>query len=114
MKTEMWAVAIVLFAQIIGAFGAIYFKKASGEFSLKTAYQNKDLIIGLICYGLATVLFIPALKGGELSVLYPLVSTVYVWVAIFSIWMLDEKMTAIKIWGIGAIVAGVILIGLGS
>lgn len=114
MTTEPWAIGIVLFAQIIGAFGAVYLKKGSGNFHIKTIFANINFIIGVFCYGLATLLFIPALKYGELSVLYPLVSTVYIWVALISRIMLGEKLNMTKILGIGCIVIGVILIGIGS
>jgi len=61
-----------------------------------------------------TVLFIPALRGGELSVLYPLVALVYVWVSLLSVRFLGEKMNPMKWLGIALILLGVTLIGLGA
>jgi len=116
MKTELWAIGLVLFANIIGSFGAIFLKKASGKlsFKIKSIIKNKYLIYGVIMYGLSTIFFIPALKGGELSVLYPFVATVYIWVSLLSVKMLNEKMNKFKWLGILLVIIGVVFIGLGS
>lgn len=116
MATALWAIALVLFSQIIGAFGPIYLKRSSKDFGLnfKGIFQNYNLLFGVFFYGVATLMFIPALQGGELSVLYPMVSTVYIWVSLLSIKMLQEKMTPYKWAGVSIIILGVVLIGLGS
>jgi multidrug transporter EmrE-like cation transporter len=116
MKTELWAMALVLFATTMGALGPVYLKKASVNisFNLRSILTNKELIIGLSFYALGTILFIPALKGGELSVLYPFVALGYVWVSLLSIKLLNEKMNIIKWLGITLILIGITLIGLGA
>ena len=116
METQLWAVGLVLLACLLGSFGPIMLKKASGNISLKIKdlIKNYYLISGVLFYGLGTVLFIPALKGGELSVLYPLVATVYVWVSLWSIIFLKEKMNKQKWMGIILVIVGVIFIGLGA
>ncbi len=112
MTTELWAIALVLVANAIGSFGPIYLKKTSADFnfSLKALF-NKHLIAGLFFYGVGTILFVSALRGGEISVLYPLVATVYIWVSLLSLKMLNEKMTLFKIAGILLIILGVSFIG---
>tara|TARA_Y100000310_G_C20689917_1_gene821561 strand:- start:933 stop:1280 length:348 start_codon:yes stop_codon:yes gene_type:complete len=114
MATELWAVGLVLLAALGGSFGPIFLKKASGRMrlSLRSLF-DPYLLIGLLFYGLGTVLFIPALKGGDLSVLYPLISTTYIWVSLWSMWMLGEKMNSLKWIGVALIIGGVSLIGLG-
>jgi multidrug transporter EmrE-like cation transporter len=115
MQTQLWAIGLVIAAGIIGAFGPIYLKKGSSLIDKKkisTIYKNKPLILGVLIYGISTIMFIPALKGGELSVLYPLVGLVYVWVAIYSKFMLKEEMTPLKWVGILTIIIGVSLIGI--
>ena len=76
--------------------------------------RNWKLILGGSIYIISGVITIIAFKGGELSVLYPLVATIYIWTLIFSIFFLKEKMNIYKWLGILAIVLGVIFIGLGS
>ena len=116
MGAELWAIGLVIFATVIGSFGPILLKKASKKklSSIKSLITNYHLFGGFAFYGMGTILFIPALKGGELSVLYPLVSVTYIFVALFSIKLLNEKMNSLKWIGIVLIIIGVIFIGLGS
>ncbi len=116
MATQLWAMGLVILAATIGSLGPIYLKKSAKDFSLnlKKLITNRNLIIGLIFYGIGTVLFIPALRGGELSVLYPLVATTYIWVSFLSVKMLGEKMNMFKWLGITAIIIGITFIGFGS
>jgi drug/metabolite transporter (DMT)-like permease len=55
-----------------------------------------------------------ALKHGELSVLYPLISLSYVWVAIAAVVLFHESMNPSKIAGICIIMAGVAVLGRGA
>lgn len=114
--TEMWSIGLVIFGTIIGSLGPIMLKKGSGKLNRKITSQlkNKSLILGLIIYITSAIIFIPALKGGELSLLYPLVSLGYVWVSILSMIILKEKMNKIKWLGVLLILVGVTFIGLGS
>lgn len=109
-------IGLVILGTIIGAFGALYLKKASAKFSFhpKKALANKELLIGTFLYLTSTIPFILGLRYGELSVLYPFVATSYIWVTILSMMYLKEKINSWKIMGIAAIIIGVTLIGLGS
>lgn len=75
---------------------------------------NVPLIGGLALYGIGSVVMITALKHGELSVLYPLISLSYVWVTIVSVILFHESMNPMKIGGIVVIMAGVAVLGRGS
>jgi len=114
MATQLWAIGLVLIASTFGSFGPIFFKKGTKYLKLSTIYKNYNLILGFFCYALGTLLFIPALKGGELSVLYPFVSLSYIWVSLLSVKMIGEKMNKFKWIGVSSIIIGVIFIGLGS
>ena len=72
------------------------------------------MIGGLALYGLGAALMVLALRHGELSVLYPLISLSYVWVAILSVVVFGEIMNVYKIAGICAIMAGVGVLGSGA
>ena len=116
MTTQVWAIVLVLVATSLGSFGPLFLKKASGKltWNIKNIISNRYLLIGLSFYAIGTILFIPALKGGDLSVLYPLVALVYVWVSLLSVKFLKEKMNRLKWIGISLIILGVALIGLGA
>ena len=117
MKTQLWAIGLVIIGGLIGGFGPIYLKKGASMIKsgkLDSIYKNKPLIMGILIYGLGTMIFIPALKGGELSVLYPFVGLAYAWVCIYSKFMLKEEMTLLKWIGIFIILAGVSFMGFGA
>lgn len=115
METQLWAIGLVLLACFLGSFGPIMLKKASSKsFKIRDIIKNYYLIIGFLFYGIGTILFIPALKGGELSVLYPLVATVYIWVSLWSIKFLKERMNKQKWIGVTLVIIGVIFIGIGA
>ena len=116
MATQLWAIATVLFATIIGSFGALYFKIGSETISIdiKKLAKNYNLILGFLLYGISAIFFIIALRGGELSVLYPLGAASYIWVCILSIKFLNEKINILKWLGIITIVIGVTFIGFGG
>ncbi len=116
MTTESWAIGLVVLATLIGAFGPILLKKASAKklSNLSSLMTNYHLFGGVSLYALGTLLFIPALKGGDLSVLYPLVSVTYIWVSLLSVKFLGEKMNKLKWLGIILIIVGVSFIGFGS
>ena len=116
MPTKLWAIGLVISATLIGAFGPILLKKASAKkFSnMKELINNYNLFGGISLYGLGTLFFIPALKGGDLSVLYPFVALSYVWVSLLSVKFLSEKMNRLKWLGIALIILGVTFIGIGS
>lgn len=116
MATQLWAVGLVIFATLIGAFGPILLKKASARKLSKigSLATNYHLFGGVALYAISTIMFIPALKGGELSVLYPFVALVYIWVSLLSVKFLGENMNKFKWIGIALIIIGVSFIGLGS
>ena len=84
------------------------------ELNIKKILKNWKLILGGSIYIVSGIITIIAFKGGELSVLYPLVATIYIWTLIFSIAFLKEKMNIYKWLGILLIVLGVSFIGAGS
>ena len=116
MAAQLWAIILVISATLIGAFGPILLKKASAKrlSKLSSLATNYHLFGGVALYAIGTLLFIPALKGGELSVLYPFVSLTYIWVSLLSVKFLGEKMNKLKWLGIGLIIVGVSFIGIGS
>ena len=72
------------------------------------------LFAGYAIYGLFAVLMVYALRHGELSILYPLISLGYVWVAILSVLVFHESMNVLKIAGIAIIISGVAVLGWGG
>ncbi len=98
-------------AQVSLKFGTIQLKLHPSFAGLLT---NFPLLAGLALYGIGAALMVLALQHGELSVLYPLISLSYVWVAVLSVVVFGEMMNVYKITGICAIMAGVAVLGSGA
>ena len=54
------------------------------------------------------------IRGGQLSVLYPMVSLGYIWTLLWSRLFFNEPFTREKFLGLGLILLGVFFVGLGS
>lgn len=116
IATSNLSIILVIIATFIGAIGSLCLKLGANNLSFKPIeiIKNKFLIIGVLLYGLSSPLALIALKGGELSVLYPLVSLSYIWIILFSMKFLNEKMNVYKVLGITTIIISVVLIGLAA
>lgn len=110
------SVGLVFLCTLFGV-AAQYFIKSSGmqlaEITLAALLSNWRLWTGLSLYGVSTGLLILALRDGELSLLYPVISLTYVWVTILSVLVFHERLTGFKLAGIATICFGVALLGKG-
>jgi len=98
-------------AQVLWKYATISLGEHPAPLAIIT---NVQLIAGLAVYGIGAMLMIVALQHGELSVLYPLISLNYVWVAIVAVLLFNESMNPAKIAGICVIMAGVAILGKGA
>lgn len=116
MATELWAIGLVLIMTFTNAFGAFFLKKGATHFTFNILklITNYNLLLGVFLYVVSAILFVPAYKGGDISVLYPLVALSYIWVSFIAILFLNEHMTRTKWAGVFLIILGVALIGMGS
>lgn len=109
-------VLLVFGASFLLSCAQLLLKKASGSFALTfVGIFQIELILGIALLGITAVLFVIALRGGELTVLYPLMATSYVWVAIASpIIFPSDSLNTLKMAGIGSIIIGVYSIARGN
>lgn len=116
MATSSMSIILALIAAVIGAFAAVMIKKGSSRLTRNffRNIKNWRLILGGILYIISSVFFVVALKHGELSVLYPMIATQYIWVSVLSSKLLKEKINLWKWLGITFIIFGVVLIGIGG
>ncbi|MEM4181806.1 MAG: EamA family transporter [Candidatus Pacearchaeota archaeon] len=103
---------LVLFCALLGSLGQTFFKIASKDFSFSFngLFLNFHLILGIIFYGTSALLFVYSLKFGELSILYPIIATSYIFVTILSFIVFKESLNLYKILGVLAIIFGIWLI----
>ena len=62
----------------------------------------------------SSVIYAIGVRGGQLSVLYPLVSLGYIFTLVWSKLFFDEPITRYKVAGLGLILVGVFLVGVGA
>ena len=111
----MRTISFVL-ASLLLSGAQLLLKRASASVALTFAgIFQLELILGIALLGITAVLFIIALRGGELTVLYPLMATSYVWVAIASPFLFpSDSLGVLKLAGIGSIILGVYSLARGS
>jgi uncharacterized membrane protein len=110
MAVYTLAIVAVVLSSMLGALGSLMFKYGSKNISLRLSglITNYYLILGLMSAGIGAVLFIAALRFGDLSIMYPIISLQYVWISLLSIRFLNEKMNSMKWLGIILIMVGVV------
>jgi drug/metabolite transporter (DMT)-like permease len=106
---------LVFAASVVGSFGAVFLKFGSATVgrSLLT-FVNRNLILGVALYLGSSVFYGLGLKGGQVSVLYPMVSLGYIWTMIWSRIFFKETFNKQKLIGLGLVLLGVVFVGLGS
>ena len=116
MATKLWAALLVLFTTLLTSSAQILWKIGSGtlKFDIISIITNYYLIVGLLLYVLGGAFLIISFRGGEVSALYPIFATSYIWVSLLSIKFLGEVMNSFKWAGIISIIIGIIFIGFGS
>ena len=116
MQTKPWAFGLIILCTFLTSVAQILYKFGANKLvvSLYGIITNYQIITGLILYITAGIIMITALRGGDLSVLYPIIATSYIWVALLSMFFLGELMNVYKWIGVFIVIAGVICVGLGS
>jgi len=116
MATKLWAMAIILAATLLTSTAQLFYKFGAEKlsFDILSLITNLELIAGMVLYAIGGILLILSFRGGEVSVLYPIFATSYIWVSLLSIYFLNEIMNFFKWMGIFVIIAGIVLIGYGS
>lgn len=108
--------ALVVIATFFTTAAQLSFKLGAGQggFLLGPLPLNAAVVLGFISYAAAALLFLFALRGGELSLLYPLWSLSFVWIFIVSLFVLGESINAFNWLGIALIITGVSFVGRGA
>ena len=111
------SIVLVCICTVIGAAAQILMKIGVQTVSSPNPLallRNTPLLAGYALYGLFTGLFVIALRNGELSTLYPIISLNYVWVSILSAYIFSETLNPYRILGLTIVVAGVAVLGRGG
>ncbi|MBE7541913.1 MAG: hypothetical protein M9913_19550 [Bryobacteraceae bacterium] len=108
------SIGLVFLCTLFGVVAQFLIKTSANALTvitLESLLTNWALWLGLAMYGISTGLLILALRDGELSLLYPVISLTYVWVTILSVLVFHESINVFKLTGITVICLGVALLG---
>lgn len=111
----MKSMLLVFAASVIGSFGAVFLKMGAGRLDGSVlSFVNTRLVLGITLFLGSSVFYAFGIKGGQLSVLYPMVSLGYIWTLLWSRLFFNEPFTREKFLGLALILLGVFFVGLGS
>ena len=117
-RTKISSIVLVLCCTVLGSAAQILQKMGSQYLSLygyASLLSNYWLLGGYVCLAGSTLLLIIALKNGDLSVLYPIIATTYIWVILLSpVFFSTDSVNGLKLCGVACIVIGVTTIGYGA
>lgn len=112
MGTKWWAIALVLLCTLLTTSAQIFLKMGADKLPL--LFFNWSLFIGIFLYGIGAIVLIIAFKGGEVTVIYPIFASSYVWVSLLSTYFFSETLGFLKIAGIFVVILGITFIASGS
>ena len=107
----------MLLCTILASAAHIFLKFGANRINSEAivSYVNLYLILGLVMFGLGAILMMTAFRMGELSTLFPILATGYVWVSLLSpIFFTSDSMNVWKWTGVIIILISVSMLGLGS
>jgi undecaprenyl phosphate-alpha-L-ara4N flippase subunit ArnE len=112
--TPLSSILLVLFGSVVGSFGAVFLKSGAVRLTGVLSLLNWRLVLGVALYLASSVFYALGIRHGQLSVLFPMVAAGYVWTLVWSRLFFREQFSTTKMLGLGLVLAGVVLVGLGS
>ena len=116
-------ILLVFISELFAATGHFLFKKSTNtmEFRslgsldakllfIKTVISKPAVWLGMLSIAIGLVIWIFALAGGDLSVVYPLSSVEYILVLFSAHFLLGEKIDRMKMAGTILVMLGIVLI----
>jgi len=110
MKSK--SVMLVLLATLLTTPGQIFFKM--GAQRLPQVWTNWPLFLAVLLYGFAGCFFIVALRSGNLTRVYPIFATSYIWVTLAGKWVFHDAVRLVNWVGIVLIICGVCCVAFGD
>lgn len=106
---------LVFAASVLGSFGAVFLKLGSAKITRSLlSFVNRGVVLGVALFLFSSVFYALGIKGGQLSVLYPMVALGYIWTLLWSRIFFKEAFPPQKFIGLALILIGVVFVGLGG
>jgi multidrug transporter EmrE-like cation transporter len=113
MNKTHQAVLLMIVCTIFTSVGQILLKFGVDIFDKNHVLSlfNVPLILGFFAYVIGAMLMLAAFRVGELSVIYPIIATSYVWVSLISPLLFPDVMNVWKWLGVLTILLSVTILG---
>jgi uncharacterized membrane protein len=114
MSTPVASIVMFVIAALLGAVGQFLYKSGADQATsgLASYVFNLRILGGMVCYIGVMALFVAAFKrGGELSVLYPIYASTFVWAALLALWAYGVPIKPVNVVGMILLVAGMYCMG---
>ena len=114
MRTPLYSILCFAIAAVLGAAGQYLYKEGarSASGSLAGYLLNLRILGGVAAYIAVMALFVAAFRrGGELSVLYPIYASTFIWAALIALFAYGTPIRPVNVLGMGLLVAGMYLMG---
>jgi uncharacterized membrane protein len=114
MSTPIASIIMFVIAAFLGAVGQFLYKSGADQATngLASYVFNFRILGGVVCYIGVMVLFVAAFKrGGELSVLYPIYASTFIWAALLALWAYGVPIKPVNVLGMVLLVGGMYCMG---
>ena len=114
-KTSIQSLMFVAVAALFGSVGQILYKFAANYTNdISSFIFNPYIYLGGLSYFIGLLFMVKGLRRGELTVIYPVMATSFIWVSILSPLFFNTDMMTLQKWiGIAIIMFGVTMVGKG-
>ena len=112
MATPLSSMLLVIFASVLGSFGAVFLKLGALRITRFWHFANWRIVLGVGLYLGSSVFYGWGIKNGQISILFPMASLGYIWTMLWARLFFGEQITKQKFAALGMILLGVVFIGL--
>ena len=117
MQDEIFLVGVILASAFMAAVAQYIFKRSMPAFrfnikGMASLATNKALLLGVAIYLTSLAVYLFALRGGELSFVYPTFASVFIFVLLISKFLLGERISLRRALGVLLIVIGIAVIAI--
>lgn len=111
-------VVLTLAAAFIASISQLLFKRGiHGSMTMKSVIRSifkPGVLIGLFGYFISLVIYLYALSKGELSLVYPIFASSFIFTTLLSALVLKEKITAYRAIGVALVFIGITIIAISA
>ncbi|HIH50507.1 MAG: EamA family transporter [Candidatus Micrarchaeaceae archaeon] len=110
---------LTLVAALFTSFSQLLFKRGlqkrlNSVMDILKTLLNKNIILGLCGYAVSFTLYLIALQTSQLSVVFPIFASSFIFVTIISAIILKERIGAYRILGVILIFVGITIVALSA